>query len=61
MVKQTSSPWRRLRASIAAEPGRFAGGSAVVDPFGLLAVKSEERTAELRRSQGTGKGEDHAR
>ncbi len=29
----------RLRRSLAADPGRFAGGSAVCDPLGLLAVE----------------------
>lgn len=57
----TISPWKRLREYVAAGPGRFAGGSAVIDPFGLLAVESEERSAALRRSRGTEKGSDHAR
>ena len=50
MVKQASSQWKRLRRSLAADPGRFAGGSAVSDPLGLLAVE-RERLAPLQWSQ----------
>ena len=61
MVKQTFSPWKRLRQTLAAEPGQFAGGSAAIDPFGLLAVESEERTEQaLRRSRDAEK-DDPAR
>ncbi len=35
----------RLRRSLAADPGRFAGGSAVSDPLGLLAVEQERLQA----------------
>jgi hypothetical protein len=36
MVKQASLQWNRLRRYLIADPGRFAGGSAVSDPDGLL-------------------------
>ena len=41
MVMQASLPWKRLRRYLVADPGRFAGGSAVSDPFGLLAIERE--------------------
>jgi hypothetical protein len=43
MGKQASTMWKRLRRSLAACPARFAGGSAVSDPLGLLAVERERR------------------
>jgi hypothetical protein len=50
MAKQARILWKRLRRSLAANPGRLAGGSAVSDPLGLLAVE-QERLAALKRSQ----------
>jgi nickel/cobalt transporter (NiCoT) family protein len=41
MERHPSGLWERLRRSMAADPGRFAGGSAVSDPLGLLAVEQE--------------------
>jgi hypothetical protein len=41
MVKQASLQWNRLRRFLIADPGRFAGGSAVSDPLGLLAIERE--------------------
>jgi hypothetical protein len=46
MVKQLRILWKR----VAADPGRFAGGSAVDDPLGLLAIEQEE-LARLQRSR----------
>lgn len=45
MAEQASSLWKRMRRSLAANPGRFAGGSAVSDPLGLLAVERERLAA----------------
>jgi hypothetical protein len=45
MVKQASFQWKRLRRYLVADPARFAGGSAVSDPFGLLAVERERLAA----------------
>ena len=53
MVKQASSVWKRLTIFLTADPGRFAGGSAVSDPLGLLAVE-RERLAALRPPQHDG-------
>ena len=53
MVKQASSVWKRLSIFLTADPGRFAGGSAVSDPLGLLAVE-RERLAALRPPQHDG-------
>jgi hypothetical protein len=50
MTKHTRILWKHLRRSLAADPGRFAGGSAVSDPLGLLAV-AQERLLTLRRSR----------
>ena len=50
MVKQASNVRKRLRRFLADDPGRFAGGSAVSDPLGLLAVE-RERLAVLRSPQ----------
>ncbi len=41
MDKHASIQRQRLRRSIAADPGRFAGGSAVSDLLGLLAVEQQ--------------------
>ena len=53
MVKQASNIRKRLRRFLTADPGRFAGGSAVSDPLGLLAVE-RERLAVLRSPQHDG-------
>ncbi len=50
MSMQASSIWKRLRRSLTADPGRFAGGSAVSGPLGLLAVE-QEHAAALQWSQ----------
>jgi hypothetical protein len=39
----------RLRRYLAADPGRFAGGTVVSGPAGLLAVEAERRAAASRR------------
>ena len=41
MIKQASDVWKHLRRFLTADPGRFAGGSAVSDPLGLLAGQRE--------------------
>ena len=53
MVRQASDVRKRLRRFLTADPGRFAGGSAVSDPFGLLAIE-RERLAVLRSPQHDG-------
>ena len=45
MVKQASLQWKRLRRSLTVDPARFAAGSAVSDPLGLLAVEQERLAA----------------
>jgi hypothetical protein len=45
MVKHASLPWKRLRRYVTADPARFAGGSAVSEPLGLLAVERERLAA----------------
>jgi hypothetical protein len=53
MAKHRSSRWRRLRDSIAIDPGHFAAASAVLDIFGLLAFEGEQ-LAVRRRSERLG-------
>ena len=53
MVRQASDVRKRLRRFLTADPGRFAGGSAVSDPLGLLAIE-RERLAVLRSPQHDG-------
>lgn len=53
MVKHLSSRWRRLRDSIAIDPGHFAAGSAVIETFGLLAFEGEQ-LAVRRQSERRG-------
>lgn len=53
MTQQASNLWKRLRGFLTADLGRFAGGSAVSDPVGLLAVE-RERVAALRPRQPDG-------
>ena len=45
MVKQASLQGKRLLRYLSADPGRFAGGSAVSEPLGLLAVERERLAA----------------
>ena len=54
MVKQASNVRKRLRRFLTSDPGRFAGGSAVSDPLGLLAVERERLAAVLRSPQHDG-------
>ncbi len=44
MVKQLRILRKRPSRALAADPGRFAGGSAMDDPLGLLAVEQEDLT-----------------
>jgi hypothetical protein len=53
MIKQASNARQHLRRFLTADPGRFAGGSAVSGPLGLLAVE-RERLAALRSPQHDG-------
>jgi hypothetical protein len=53
MIKQASNVRKHLRRFLTADPGRFAGGSAVSDPLGLLAAE-RERLAVLRSPQHDG-------
>jgi hypothetical protein len=48
MVNQLIILWKRLSRVLAADPGRFAGGSALDDPLGLLAVEQEDLTRPQR-------------
>jgi hypothetical protein len=50
MIKQLGTLGKRLSRALAANPGRFAGGSAVDGPFGLLAVE-QENLIRLQRSR----------
>jgi len=50
MTRQARNARKVLRSFLTANPGRFAGGSAVSDPLGLLAVE-RERLAALRSPQ----------
>ncbi|MFY9926737.1 MAG: hypothetical protein WAK82_01925 [Streptosporangiaceae bacterium] len=59
MVKQLMILWNRLGQALAADPGRFAGGSAVEGPLGLLAVEQEDLT--LQRSRGAAEPADGRR
>ena len=45
MTKLANVLWRHLRRSLTADPGRFAGGSAVSDPLSVLAVEQERLAA----------------
>ncbi len=53
VVKQATSVRKHLHRFLTADPGRFAGGSAVSDPLGLLAVE-RERLAALRSPRRDG-------
>jgi hypothetical protein len=48
MATRAKRLWKRLRRSRAANLGRFAGGSAVTWPLGLLAVEQERLEARQR-------------
>jgi len=54
-IRQASNVRKHLRRFLTADPGRFAGGSAVSDPLGLLAVERERLVSGGRRSM-TGPG-----
>ena len=45
MIKQASNVRKHLRRRLIADPGRFAGGSAVSDRLGLLAVEQKRLAA----------------
>jgi hypothetical protein len=45
---------KHLSRVLAADPGRFAGGSAVDDPLGLLAVEQEDLTRRQRSRRDAG-------
>jgi hypothetical protein len=51
MAQRASMVWKRLRRSLALDPGRFAGGAAPVDLLGLLAVQRERLAARRRPRQ----------
>lgn len=53
MIKQASNVRKHLRRFLTADPGRFAGGFALVGPLGLLAVEREGLAA-LRSRQHDG-------
>lgn len=53
VVKRASQVRKHLGRFLTADPGRFAGGSALSDPLGLLAVE-RERLAALRSPQHDG-------
>src|SRR5580700_5054850 len=44
MIEQASNVRKHLGRFLTTDPGRFAGSSAVSDPFGLLAVEREHLT-----------------
>jgi hypothetical protein len=50
MIKQASNARKHLRKFLTADPGRFAGGTALSGPLALLAVQ-RERLAVLRSRQ----------
>ncbi len=50
VVKRASQVRKHLGRFLTADPGRFAGGSALSDPLGLLAIE-RERLAALRSPQ----------
>jgi hypothetical protein len=53
VVNRASQVRKQLGRFLTADPGRFAGGSALSDPLGLLAVE-RERLAALRSPQHDG-------
>lgn len=61
MTKQASILWKGLRRSLAASPGRWAAGSALSDPFGLLAVERMGRAAPQRSPDDSGPGQGFPR
>ena len=48
MIKQASNMRKHLRRFLTIDPGRFAGGSAVSDPLGLLATERERLERDRR-------------
>jgi hypothetical protein len=51
MATRATRRWKRLRRSLFANLGRFAGGTAVTGPLGLLAVE-QERLEALQQAAG---------
>jgi hypothetical protein len=49
----TTALWRRLRQFLVGNPGRWAGGSAVNSPLGLLAVERERQAACRRKERAS--------
>ena len=56
MVKKPSNVRNRLRRMLTADPGRFAGGSALSGPLGLLAVERERLRAARPQTGKPGPG-----
>jgi hypothetical protein len=56
VVKQASNIRKGLRKVLTADPGRFAGGSALSDPLGLLAVERERLRAARPQTGKPGRG-----
>jgi hypothetical protein len=54
MVKQASNMRKHLRRFLTVDPGRFAGGSAVSDPLGLLATERERLERDRRPHEEPG-------
>jgi hypothetical protein len=48
MIKQASNLRKRVRRFLTADPGRFAGGSALSGPLSLLAVERERLAVQCR-------------
>ena len=51
MTKLANVLWRHLRRSLTADPGRFAGGSAVSDPLSVPADSSSPQVCSTPRPQ----------
>ena len=45
MSKTLSRRWNELRRFLAADTAQFVGGSALIEPLGMLAVEMESRRA----------------
>jgi hypothetical protein len=58
MVTQLRILWKHLSRPLTADPGRFAGGSAMDDQLGLLAAEQEDltRLQRTRRDAGPADG-----
>jgi hypothetical protein len=53
MITRACRLLNRVFRSLAVNPGTFAGGSAVSDPLGLLAVERERVAAKQAQREGT--------